>query len=103
MGSIRNVNNLISKPGGKKTASALVHTGPCLWTALIIRTDGTNDATVTVYDGTSDSGDEVAEFKVKGDELSGGVVWGKLSIEMEDGIYMTLAGTGAYFYPFYSV
>lgn len=48
-----------SKPPVVKTASACVHTGMCVFRGFLIGTDGANDPTVCVYDGTTAAGEKV--------------------------------------------
>lgn len=82
---------------GKKTASELIFTGKPALTSIILLTDGTNDATLTVYDNTEASGKIVREFKIKGAENFGGMVI-KNPIFILNGIYAELSGIGASYF-----
>ncbi len=39
-----------------QTASALIVSGPCVLHGIVVKTDGTNDVTLTIYDNTSAAG-----------------------------------------------
>ena len=43
----------------KLTASGIANSGPCDFRGMLVGTDGANDPTVTVYDNTAASGNEV--------------------------------------------
>ncbi len=43
----------------KKTASGIVYTGECYLCGMHIGTDATNDPTITIYDGTDNTGTEI--------------------------------------------
>jgi hypothetical protein len=48
----------------KKTASAIVYTGPCIFHGFLLGTDGVNDPTITVYNNISAAGEEVVPTTV---------------------------------------
>ena len=50
---------LLSTSPVKKTASALIYTGPAILHGFLIGTDGINDPTITIYDYLSAGGQEV--------------------------------------------
>jgi len=50
---------LLSTSPVKKTASALIYTGPAILHGFLIGTDGINDPTITIYDYLSAGGEEV--------------------------------------------
>lgn len=43
----------------KLATSGIAFTGHCLFAGMLIGTDGANDPTITVYDGTDNTGTEV--------------------------------------------
>lgn len=51
--------NVLSTTPTKKTESAIVYTGACVFRGILLGTDGANDPTITVYDGTSNAGTEI--------------------------------------------
>ena len=68
--------------------------------ALLIMTDGTNNATVILYD-VADSGDiaitnKITEITVVGSEHYGGRVW-SFPVVFSNGLYADVTGTGASF------
>lgn len=76
------------------TSSAIVHTGSCvLWSVLAI-TDGTNAATVIIYDNTEATGNKLAEFVVPGASQYGGRNW-IMPVGAKIGLYAAISGTGA--------
>ena len=83
---------------GKKTASALIYTGKAAITSIILCTNGTNDATIVVEDGST----TVREFKVTGSENFGGNSI-NYPINVETDIDVTITGTGAYYFIDYIV
>lgn len=84
----------MSKPPVVKTASGVVRTGSCIFQGLLIGTDGVNDPTVTLYNNTAASGDEVvptATYDASALGLNGltGVnVW------CDKGLYVEIACSG---------
>ena len=91
---------LILMSPGEKTENFLVHTGECLFCGILVITDGTNTAKVIVYDNTAGNGTVKWECSVKGDEHYGGGMF-PFPVEMDNGYYVVLTGTGASFIPFY--
>lgn len=84
----------VSISTGEKTSSALIRTGACALCSVLVITDGTNAATVIVYDNTAASGKVVAEFVVAGATGYGGRNW-IFPVAMDNGIYLAISGTGA--------
>jgi hypothetical protein len=83
-----------SKTSYELTTSTLVYTGSCvLWRVHVI-TDGTNAATVTVYDNTSAEGNKLAVFTVPGASHYGGSNW-VCPVAAKIGLYAAVSGTGA--------
>lgn len=66
--------------------------------SVLVLTDGTNDATVAVYDvnaaGDIDPANKLFEWKVTGANNAGGRNW-TCPVKFEKGLYVTLTGTGA--------
>jgi len=84
---------------GEKIANTLIYTVTsveCGITALGVFTDGTNNATVILYDNTAGSGTVIWECTVLGGEHYGGRVW-VIPREISTGIYGVVSGTGASF------
>jgi hypothetical protein len=76
------------------TSDGMGCTGKCYMTGLTVYTDGTNDATVVVYNGTSTAGQEVFRTKVFGGLYADKISW-TYPLACEQGIYLDLTGTGA--------
>lgn len=80
---------------GEKTASAAVTTQKSILGGVLIITDGTNDATIIIYDNASAaSGTKVWEAVVTGSDNYGGGIFPH-PIRCSKGIYISIAGTGA--------
>lgn len=97
-GKVKNVRTVTVAPvvcSGEQSSTATVKTGECLLAGVKVFTDGTNDATVVVYDNTAASGKVVDKYKVTGTENYGGTIYGKAPIEISNGIHVTVSGTGA--------
>jgi hypothetical protein len=82
---------------GKMTSSRVAITGPGYLMAINIITDGTNNVTVTLYDGTDSSGTQIWNQTVTGEKYVGGWLW-NFPLKFETGIYMTISGTNGYAY-----
>ena len=81
----------------KRTANALLYTGPCGITGVKINTDGNNNAVLTIYDNTSASGDIVEEFTIPAANMYGGRNW-VTPVKCENGIYAVISGTNAAYF-----
>ena len=90
-----------STASGRKDASALIYTGATLLTGVKVVTNGTDNVTVVVYDNTEGSGKVVDEWTVTGSENYGGTNYGKSPVIIDNGIYVTVSGTGGKYYVFY--
>lgn len=80
------------------SSSQIVCSGPCLFWGILIGTDGVNNPTVTVYDNTTNSGDEVAptcEYDATLKGVNGFVLPDSEARYCENGLYIeiTCAGT----------
>ena len=76
------------------SSSTLVFTGKCYLRSVGVFTDGTNAATVTVYDNTSAAGKKVAGPYV----ICGACYFGGETMPptpCANGIYVVISGTGA--------
>lgn len=82
------------RSSGPKSASALVATGRNLLHGVIVAADGTNDATVTVYDNTSAAGTKLLEVVVDGAIRSQQFDFSR-PVVAELGLYVAISGTGA--------
>jgi hypothetical protein len=80
---------------GLKTSSELQYTGKCACTAFVIITNGSANATLTLYDNTEASGTVRAKLVVPGANLSGGRNYSTYPLRFENGIYAELSGAGA--------
>ncbi len=83
-----------SKTSGELTADGQVFTGPGRLASVLIITDGTNDATVFLYDNTSAAGTKLWEGKVKGADNYGGRNW-VFPVLFTNGVYLDIEGTDA--------
>lgn len=90
--------NKIYLASGEKTAAALIDTGGGVVGAVVVTTDGTNDAEVIIYDNTAASGKIAARIPVKGADKLGGQ---HIPFRTDNGIYATVTGTGAKYQVYY--
>lgn len=75
------------------TGNTQVFTGRCNIHGFLVSTDGTNDVTVTIYDGTDTSGDKVTPpIKIKGTDNYGGVL--EMNAICSTGAYATVNTAG---------
>lgn len=79
---------------GVLTSSQTVATGKNYLAGLVVHADGTNVATVNVYDNTAASGTKLLSAIVKAGERQV-VVFPHVSIQASSGLYVELSGTGA--------
>ena len=77
---------------GKISATAVIFTGKCAITSIVLCTDGTNDG-ITVADASG--GTILRQFTVTGNENFGGNAI-NYPIYVDTSIHVTLAGTGAF-------
>jgi len=88
--------NHVSKPPVVKTASALLHTGPCIFNGFLVGTDGVNDPEITIYNNTAATGEKVIPTNTYDAALLGinGVTG--ISQYCDKGLYLSIAlGAGA--------
>lgn len=92
------MSNAISS--GSLTASGIVSTFRTAVSGVIVNADGTNAATVNIYDGQSTGGTKIMTVAVKaGDVFT--QVFPKKSIQSTNGIYAEIIGTGASAYVYH--
>lgn len=88
---------------GLKAASAAITALPGRFHGLVVVTDGTNAATIIVYDNASAaSGTVLAKVLVPGASGYGVVQIPDQGIEAINGIYCSVSGTGAAAVVYYS-
>ena len=79
---------------GLKSADAVIMAMPGTFKGLIVITDGTNAATVTLYDNASAaSGTVLAKMVVAGADSSKELVVGECGVVANNGIYADVSGT----------
>lgn len=83
-----------SAGSGQVSTSGQVVAGGAYLTAITVLTDGTNDATVILYDSTAASGKVVAKLWVPGGLYSDRMSW-TYPLRVGNGIYASVSGTGA--------
>lgn len=84
-----------AKSSGLLTASGVVATGRNRIDSIVVLTDGTNAATVTVFDNASaGSGLVLSKHSIPGASLST-TFTPAYPIFCENGLYVTITGTGA--------
>ena len=79
---------------GEISSSSIIYSGSCWITSIMVNTNGSNDATVLLYNNTSAAGSIVVEIKVAAAENYGGRIW-KFPRKCNNGIYAAITGTGA--------
>ena len=85
---------------GVLSADTLLFTGRNRINALTIFTDGTNAATVDLYDNTSAASKIAVKSKCLGTGLINHILF-ENPVIMENGIYADVTGTGASFIVYY--
>lgn len=79
---------------GEQTSDAAILSGVGAVTAVHLITDGSNAATITIHDGTSNSDTKIGEFKCDGADYYCGWLW-TYPVMVSTGIYCDVTGTGA--------
>lgn len=85
---------------GLQTADTLIFQGKNRINAITLITDGTNPASVLVYDNTSAAGTVIAKVSAAGAQNTVHVVFEK-PVKAELGLYADVTGTGAGYIVFY--
>lgn len=83
-----------AKSSELRSSDALIVEGKVYLSSVLIITDGTNDATVTIHDALNSGSGTVFYAVVAGGDNWGGRVWVP-PLEIENGIYVDVSGTGA--------
>lgn len=89
-----------SRSSGLQTTDQLIYTGKNRINAITIIADGTNAATVVVYDNTAASGTVVAKGFVKATNDMNHIIF-ENPVVCENGIYADVTGTGAGYIVYY--
>lgn len=92
---------LVGKCSTRKSASALIYTGPCYLLGVKGRTDKANDVLLTIYDNTEASGTIYDEVPIPGADQHGGIIY-PAPMSMANGIYVASAGGTHYFVVYYA-
>lgn len=85
---------------GVKNADFLIATGRNRVNAITVLTDGTNAATVELYDNTTNTGTIRAVGKCLGASLINHIIF-ENPVLFENGIYADVTGTGATYIVFF--
>ena len=83
---------------GKTTESGVAFTGLGVMKALLLYTDGVNDASLVVYDNTEASGKIIREVYAKGSDGRGPFGNEGAYVYCNVGCYAEVVGTGAYYF-----
>lgn len=83
-----------AKSSGRKTSSAAIVSGPGKLRGVVAEADGTNAATIIVYDAASATGTELCKIIVDAGATYEHLVF-ESGISADTGIYLSLSGTGA--------
>lgn len=77
------------------SGNAQAVTGPAVFFGIVILTNGTDNVTYTVYNGTSNAGQKVTlpAAVLDGSRRTGGVAY-PIGLPCPNGIYVECAGTG---------
>ena len=88
------MSNGRSISSGEITSSQIVKSGAGAISAITIITDGTNKATIILYDNTEASGKKIWEGSVAGTSEYGGRNF-VFPVKFDNGLYCAITGTGA--------
>lgn len=80
---------------GEKTSDGTLHDGNTRLSAVMVITDGTNTATVILYDNTAASGKKVFEAQVDAGNDHSVLYTFPCPVRCENGLYLDIDGTGA--------
>jgi hypothetical protein len=84
---------IFSTSSGEQTATKQIHAYQCAMSALLVITDGTNNAKVIIRDGGA-AGTVKWEQTVIGTNHYGGKDWA-FPVKFDTDIHVTVSGTGA--------
>jgi hypothetical protein len=79
---------------GEQAADATIVSGNAYMYGAYVITDGSNDATISVFDNTAASGTTIFEMTVLGGDNYGGKNWNP-PVKCNTGITVDVTGTGA--------
>lgn len=79
---------------GEKTSSVQIDTGPGIFCGVVINTDGSNDATIILYDSLTAANTKLHEQVVLAADITGGYVPFP-PMAYITGLYLSVSGTGA--------
>ncbi len=80
---------------GVKSASAAISSVPALLVGFSVTTNGTDNATLTLYDNASSaSGTVIGQATVLGSQMNYNLAY-NIPVKASNGIYLSLSGTGA--------
>ena len=85
---------------GEQAASGTLHTGVTRLAAVQVITDGTNTATVILYDNTAASGTKVFEAEVDAANDHSALFHFPRPVACKTGLYLSISGTGASCIPY---
>lgn len=85
---------IVSYSTGAISSSGTVVEGQGALTGVLIITDGTNAATVAVYDGSTSGRVLFGPVTLAGASYFGGATW-EIPVRYSTGVYVTVSGTGA--------
>ena len=85
---------------GVKTSDTAIATGRSLLTGILLLTDGTNNASIIIYDAASATGTVLFKLAVPGAGNFGGATF-EIPIRAQIGIYADVTGTGASYIIYY--
>lgn len=89
--------------GGRITSSAVVSNAPGRLHGIVAEADGTNAATITIYDNASAaSGTILAKIIVDATLTHENLILPEVGIEANNGVYCEISGTGAAAIVYYS-
>jgi hypothetical protein len=84
---------LVAKSSGALTSSTLLKTGPGLLSGVIVVANGTNEATITIYDNTSAAGTKIFEAQITTPKATPFPF--PIPVNFKIGAYVAISGTGA--------
>jgi len=79
---------------GEQTSDGILFNGKSLLAGILVITDGSNPATVILYDNTAASGKKLFEAVVAG-ASNAALFMFDTHVQAENGIYLDIGGTGA--------
>ena len=93
---------VFTKSSGILSSTGAIYAKPGILTGCLALTDGTHNAILTLYDGTSASGNMLVQIPVTAAALFGGATF-EIPVSFGTALYATVSGTGATFIVYYNV